>query len=303
MTIKVLMKTDNKLSVQDFFRKKVTLKYLSSKRKENLRKRGQRLVVHADDLIGMEIYVDGVFEKNCLDAFSNFIRPLEIACKDWLALDIGANIGNHSVYFSPLFGRIVSFEPNPSNFELLKLNASLSHNIDVRNFGLGESEKIIELYENEVNLGGTSAVYRKGEAKPVQVAIKKLDALDLDFADLGLIKIDVEGMEAEVIKGARATIARHLPIILFEQHVEDFSDADPETESIKLLRDFGYRFCWYQELTTKQSWLIRRMKNLLEIFTGRTETFAIVHQDPVPKNVYEMLIAIPPQHHELLFFE
>ena len=95
----------------------------------------------AHDTISRKIMLDGVFEKNELLALKKFLSDENITCDT--CLDIGANIGNHSLFFADLFSKVISFEPNERPFKLLKFNSSLVENIQA--FNLGLSTKNMEL--------------------------------------------------------------------------------------------------------------------------------------------------------------
>ena len=86
------------------------------------------------------------------------------------------------------------------------------------------------------NFGGLSIA--DGHAAGDKVRLVTLDSFDLPA--LHLLKIDVEGMEAEVLRGGRATIARHAPIIYAEN---DRADRSPGL--IALLLEMGYRLYWH----------------------------------------------------------
>ena len=91
------------------------------------------------------------------------------------------------------------------------------------------------------------------------------------------IKIDVEGMEPKVLRGAEQTIARHQPIIAMEQHRDDFRGGG--SASVAWLTERGYRFCWY-EGRPETSKLAKGLYDLREAFLGVEDR--IVYGDEVP---------------------
>lgn len=141
------------------------------------------------------------------------------------AIDVGANIGLHSVRFAQKFKNVYSFEPVTSNFECLKLNASTFDNIKLYNLALGETDKtdVIELPKNSTNCGAYSFVDFKNSEEMLlreTIQIQKLDNFNLD-ADL--IKIDVQGYETLVLNGAVNTIKKNRPVLIIEIiHQQDF---------------------------------------------------------------------------------
>jgi hypothetical protein len=90
--------------------------------RQNLKAHPQ-LAVFAFDHIGLRINLDGRHEKRTLDLIRNYLESVISGMDRTAALDIGANIGNHSVYFSDLFAEVYAFEPNPRTFSLLKFNS------------------------------------------------------------------------------------------------------------------------------------------------------------------------------------
>lgn len=140
-------------------------------------------------------------------------------------IDIGAYIGNHSIFFN-LFcqAQVHAFEPVYTDD--LVHNAMLNEaDISVYSYGLSDSEG--EMMAWDRSGGHNSAATSLKEGKGVQV--KTLDSFNLKP---DLIKIDVENMETQVLKGAEQTITKHKPAIFIE--IVDNDEAD------KLLKSWGY---------------------------------------------------------------
>ena len=130
-------------------------------------------------------------------------------------LDIGAYIGNHTLFFSKICGaaEVECFEPVRTSFRALEHNIRLNAvNAKAHNFGLGAESSEAKAVLNPTNVGGSSLQHSKGGG----IKICALD--DLDIAPFAALKLDVEGMALEVLKGERRTISAHLPSI----HVEAF---------------------------------------------------------------------------------
>ncbi len=149
------------------------------------------------------------YEEDLLTAAGQYLK------KDDLVLDVGANIGNHAVFFAGVTGcKVVAFEPNPDASALLKTNISnneLDDRIDVVEVGIGAKKGKAYLAKVEGNLGATSLeLGRRGH-----VEIRTLDSIDLPGPPR-LLKIDVEGMELDVLQGARKTLTAHKPTICCE---------------------------------------------------------------------------------------
>ncbi len=137
-------------------------------------------------------------------------------------LDIGANIGIFSMLASCFFKRVLSFEVLPSALASLKRNTSKMENVFVNDFGLSSSSGEIVFYQNGDGDGGSSLVKEnvkniKGE---IIVKVRPLDSVDIDNS-ITLVKIDVEGHELDVLKGARSTFGKYTPKVFMETHSDD----------------------------------------------------------------------------------
>ena len=143
-------------------------------------------------------------------------------------VDIGANVGNHAL-FAALFlnsSRVIPVEPNPRCYRLLWLDAlmnGVAERYDLSHLGMGLSDREagnFGLEARERNLGATKMLEGEGEI-PVTTG-------DLAFADVtpDFIKVDVEGMEMQVLRGLEATLARARPKMLIEVDRENYDAFD-----------------------------------------------------------------------------
>ncbi|ULQ46702.1 FkbM family methyltransferase [Flagellatimonas centrodinii] len=180
------------------------------------------------DDIGDNIIAHGVYEDLLLEGlFGVVLAPKAAEFKAGLAMDIGANIGNHSLWFSSRFARVLAFEPNPICTRLIEASAMLNGAENIQALGYGLSESNAELVFR-LNLAGNlgqsgvtgSLVLRKSRSFPVQVRVADEAVTDemLDGLPVRLVKIDVEGHELSVLKGMTGLLAKHRPIVLFESH-------------------------------------------------------------------------------------
>ena len=137
--------------------------------------------------------------------------------------DIGANVGNHAMFFATRLGaaRVVAIEPNPLALAPLVANVLLNrleNVIDLGFLGVGLSDVSGGGYgmkRHDRNLGATRMFAGKGTLE----VYRGDDLLEGEAPDL--IKIDVEGMEIKVLSGLDGIIAAHRPIILIEVDEEN----------------------------------------------------------------------------------
>lgn len=143
-------------------------------------------------------------------------------------VDIGANIGNHSIYVAAFLqpGRVIVFEPNPVAYRLLLANVAmndLGRVIETRHVGLGLSSETSEGFgmgAPRKNLGSARMKPGEGDLKVIAGDAALKDAVP------DVIKIDVEGMEMMVLAGLEETVARHRPTILIEVDQENYDAFD-----------------------------------------------------------------------------
>ncbi|MEX0921059.1 MAG: FkbM family methyltransferase [Candidatus Pacearchaeota archaeon] len=151
-------------------------------------------------------------------------------------LDIGANIGNHAIYFGKILKakRIYCFEPQKEAFNILKRNIHLNDlekNIVAYNEGLGNKNSKGRIKERQKNnLGGSSIE----ESKKGELKIKRLDSLNIK-EKVSFIKIDVEGFEKEVLKGGQNFIIDNKPIVWIEV------DKNNQFFVLKYFKKIGYK--------------------------------------------------------------
>jgi FkbM family methyltransferase len=137
--------------------------------------------------------------------------------KGGVIIDAGANVGMFSIFAARTHpnAEIYAFEPFPKTFNILKENTKYYPNIRVFNAGLGD--RAVELKMVETPYLGCNYISERGD---VSVAIKTIDSLGLP---VGFIKMDTEGYEAQILKGAERTIQQFKPIIAMSayHHPED----------------------------------------------------------------------------------
>ena len=252
--------------------------------------RNKRIAIYANDSIGSQINQFGFYEKEELDILLSFIKEKNIKTMSKIAIDVGANIGNHTLYFRDYFKKILAFEPNINSFNLLKINCGKFKNIECFNYGLGEKNKKIILFENPNNIGGSSIYFGKNDDLPkVKSKILKLD--NLNIKNIGLIKIDVEGYEYQVILGGYKSILANRPVIVFEH----LNKTKYKEEIKKIFKKLNYKIYVFNRKKIANSKYMHYVNYFYDIVFGRT--YELKETDLSSNIDFPMLIALPSQNY------
>ncbi len=169
-----------------------------------------------DTYIGRSLEVYGEFSQGEVELFDAVLSP------DHVVLDIGANIGAHTVFFAKKVQHVIAFEPQRLVFQTLCANVALNNltNVHTHQVAVGNEpgELLIPVLDPEAenNFGGLPAM---GHSAGEPVPLLPIDMMDLARVDF--IKIDVEGAELEVLKGATQTINRFKPVLYVEDDREE----------------------------------------------------------------------------------
>lgn len=272
-----------------FFRKKRRLFNDFPERKQ--------MVVFADDFVSDKVLSNGIYEKSQLELIVEWLGEKKDIFNSTV-LDIGANIGNHSLYFSSYFSKCISFEPNPRTFSVLEINSRLVDNIIPMNLGLSDKKCTAPLYMSFQNVGGAS-LSDDWNSEVDSTCYIKLDRVD-DIIDqeekIGLIKMDVEGHEWFALKGAEKVIKDNKPIIIFEHNTVD---KDNDKDVINLLNSCGY-YDFYEVVDGWESLkqyldrfprFLRSLFRFFFILSGKRISHRIIRINSFNKKQYSIVIA------------
>lgn len=199
-------------------------------------KNGSQTMVVYNDWIGFNIMLRGFYESKKLKALK---KNFNININDSIYLDIGANIGNHAVFFRNTFKKIICFEPQKRTFELLKLNTLRYSNIELYNYGIDVQKREVKFKIPYKNTGMTTEHdIHYHDYYEENVLMRPFD-INLNES-VGFIKIDVEGMEYQVLNSLKKLISLNKPIIAFELNINE-----KHTEHIfNLFKSLDYN-CFY----------------------------------------------------------
>jgi len=195
----------------------------SKKLKEIEITNGVKLKVDLNDIIGYRSALNGKWDDTSLNILKKFNPKLTTF------IDIGANIGTTCIPAASFGFKVIAYEANPLMASYLLQNISLNPNLKIIAFPLALGNiknETIEIFENMGNQGSSSIIKEWSPGKQTKVKYKthittldeSIKTLEIRKNENLIIKLDVEGYEPEVIKGAMSTIKKYKPIILFENN-------------------------------------------------------------------------------------
>jgi FkbM family methyltransferase len=167
-------------------------------------------------------------------AFEQLLQP------GMCVYDVGANVGFFSVIAARLVGPegcVISFEPLPANARQIERNADLNHlgHIQVQTEALGREDGKVSFLVSEVSAWGklATAGCPNKPAGEISIGVRRIDTIVEEgrIRKPDLIKIDVEGAEADVLAGAFQTLALLRPVLLIELHGTNLQVARALSES------------------------------------------------------------------------
>lgn len=182
--------------------------------------------------------------------FDKLQAALKCCKKRRVALDIGAHVGFWSMWLAEAFREVWAFEPVMEHVACFRRNV-VQNNVTLRRVAIGADKGLVSIVTDPDNSGKAYV----GNAPDNLIAMIPIDYLGLQKVDL--IKIDVEGMEPQVIAGAVSTIQTCRPVILVEQkgHHERFGNTENaaldalQAMGMTLLQRLGddYLFGWKKD--------------------------------------------------------
>jgi FkbM family methyltransferase len=182
---------------------------------------------------------------------THFWRTLDL--RGLVVYDIGAFQGMLALFFALQAERVICYEPNAKNNQRLLENIRVNglKNVLVRKLGLGSRPEVATMVQAPLMRGAASIDAGLKEqlqsAKGYTVEQIEITTLDKDIADAslpvpGFVKIDVEGLEIEVLRGARQTLSQHRPTLFIEMHGATLTEKKRKVaEIVEWLEEIGYR--------------------------------------------------------------
>ena len=189
-----------------------------------------------DKYIGRSLDLYGEWSQRSCGQLLQFLAPDDTVC------DIGANIGAMTLMFARHVphGAVYAFEPVRAHYQLLVTNVTLNELTNAVPFHAAvgaASGRIVAPRLDLSTAANLGAIALEKFSEGEEVPLIRLD--DLELPRCGLLKIDVEGMELDVLRGAVRTIERCSPLIFAENELSDRSGP-----VLDLLIDLGYDCYW-----------------------------------------------------------
>jgi FkbM family methyltransferase len=219
---------------------------------------GMKVVVPWNDHVGGSIYSQGYYEKSTLTLIEKLLEP------NMVFIDVGGHIGQYTLVASAIVGdggQVHSFEPDPDTFRLLSLNVKSNHcgNVHINPVGLFSEEGTKRFY-----LATTRDIGSNSLAEPSNYAGDFLDitCTTLDkyveknkVSKIDLIKIDVEGAEHHMLRGASNLLQQRKPVMIIE-----FEEARQKSFGFscaklgELIAGFGYILYYVSDETVLEEY-------------------------------------------------
>jgi len=200
---------------------------------------GQMLYNPNDKYVGRSLDLYGEYSEGEVELFRQTLQPGSVV------IEVGANMGALTLPLAQIVsktGIVIAFEPQRIIYQTLCANLALNSVPNVYAFqqaiGAGPGAVFVPAldYTQENNFGGLAlGNFETGERVPVA----SLD--DFNFPACHFLKVDVEGMELDVLRGANRLIGRYRPIIYVENDRKDKSD-----ELVRHLHSLDYKMYWHR---------------------------------------------------------
>lgn len=198
----------------------------------------------------MDLDISHVVDHSVYFGFkdSNYKNVLTDIKKASVILDIGANIGTSSLYFSSINPQatIVAFEPHPDTYQraLVNLNYNNEASIFIQNYGLGSSPGFFKMYELHSNNPGMNRILTSTTDLPYKtIEVRTLDSQidSITNGSVDFVKIDVEGFEKEVLLGATHILSKFHPVLFIELDDNNLKqNGSSAIDLIEFLKQYNY---------------------------------------------------------------
>lgn len=187
-----------------------------------------------DDFMWREMKPDGTYQAGHLRMAMDYVTDFS------MAIDGGAHVGLWSRLMSQAFARVIAVEPSPDTCEALVVNMAAFNcfNVEIKPVALGQTVGRVSM-----ELDGRAALANNTGGRFVRpggdIPVERID--DWQLPSCGFLKLDVEGSEPHALEGARETLIRCRPIVLFEHKGFCRRYGLPPDASQAVLESVGYQ--------------------------------------------------------------
>ena len=209
---------------------------------------GPRVLVRPDEFIGRIVFYFGDLDPRISWICRRLLRSGDTV------IDVGANYGVVSLVAADLVGPggvVHAFEPQPQVADLLRRSVQRNEftQVCVHEVALSDADAELELRIPLGNLGGASLSRASGSGSSINVQVRHSGTVlsQLDLSAIRMLKVDIEGHEAEFLRGGREFLRRCPPdVIVFESNDALYEDGVHvpfwQRPAVQELRDLGYDF-------------------------------------------------------------
>lgn len=198
----------------NFYKRKTNKTFLDNRTLFTINYNGRKTKIYLNKKFGyvdQYIFEHGIYEKDIIDKIRKNLSPEKVM------LDIGSNIGQHSLLMAPYCKKIFAFEPIPAIYEEFQnsIKANKYDNIVLQNTAIGGKKEVKAIYVSNRNAGSSTFVENiHTESVNVQIdVLKNVLPSDLKF---DVVKVDVEGFEAVVILENKDIFLENRPVFFLE---------------------------------------------------------------------------------------
>ena len=179
--------------------------------------------------------------------------------KDQIIIDVGANVGYYTIYLAKIVGKngkVVAIEPDPYSFQTLKKNCELNNlsNVEFYNLAISDHNESLSFYQEKSHSGKGSLFSNSTENTSIDVQATTLDELfEKKLQTINWLKIDVEGFEFFVLKGASKLLSKTQKILIeIHENILSTNNQKPQ-DIIELLEESGFTIRIFNEYWDKES--------------------------------------------------
>lgn len=184
----------------------------------------------------------GIIVQDWIDTIRPFLQETFGSKKRGTVIQAGGNCGVYPLLYTEFFKTVVTFEPDPLSFYCL-VNNCQAPGIVKFNAALSDRAENVSMKEVAPGNRGMNKTSSVSEETSIGTEVIPAMALDsLDYFDLRLMQLDLEGNEVKAIDGARKTIEKHRPVIVLECGNEvDPANVPQYREAMAKMESIGYK--------------------------------------------------------------